>query len=175
LTDEEEAEKRDASKQTDAALLDRLKTEGLPEELARRFAQGERAAAAARVLANVQVLRSQGRLVNPAGYIRAGIEGCYALLPAAAKRLEAERRAEELAERNAAAVLARARAEAERKAEAAAEASALARLEPATLDRLVERALAELPPALTRRDRTIGNAFVRAKVVELERVRPPAQ
>jgi hypothetical protein len=169
LTDEEETGKRDASKQTDAALLDRLKTEGLPDDLARRFAQGERATAAARVLANVAVLRSQGRLTNPAGYIRAGIEQGYALLPAASKRIEAERRAEELAQRNARAALAHARARAERDAEERAEASRLATLEASRLAELVQRAVAELPAGLTRRNPTIQNAFVRARVLELER------
>jgi hypothetical protein len=173
--DEEEAEKRDATKRPDAALLDRLKKVGLPEDLARRFAQGEQATSAARVLANVQVLRSQGRLTNPAGYIRAAIEQGYALLPAAAKRIEAERLAEETSRRNAAAALARAQAEADRKAAERAEADTLARLEPAKLDRLVQRAVAELPPALTRKDQTIRNAFVRAKVVELERARSPGR
>jgi hypothetical protein len=173
--DEEETEKRDASKQTDAALLDRLKKEGLPEDLARRFAQGERAAAAARVLANVQVLRSQGRLTNPAGYLRVGIEQGYALLPAAAKRIEAERRAEELAQRNATTALEHARAEAERKAEAQAENATLAKLEPGRLEELVRRALAELPPPLTRSNPTVGNAFVKAKILELERARSPGR
>jgi hypothetical protein len=155
------------------ADLDRLQTEGISEPMDRRFAQGEKAAAAARVLANVQVLKAQGRLVNPAGYIRAGIEQGYALLPAAARRLEAERRTEETAQRNAAAALARARAEAERQAEASAENAALATLEPARLEELVRRSLAELPPALTRRDPTVGNAFVPARVIELERARSP--
>jgi hypothetical protein len=164
--DEGEAGERDAGNTPDAALLDRLKAEGLPDPLARRFARGERAEAARRVLANVAVLKARGRLTNPAGYIRAGVEAGYPLLPAAAARLEAGRRAADDAARNAAAALGRALAEAERMAEARAEDAALAATDPRRLAGLVATALAELPPPLTRRDPTLANPFIRARVVE---------
>jgi hypothetical protein len=172
--DEGEAGQEDAHNEPEAAvavdLESRLKTEGLPAPLARQFASGDTALVARRVLLNVEILRAQGRLANPAGYLRAGIEGDYALLPMAAKRLEAARRAEETASRNAAAALKKAQAEAERQAEDAAAANAIAALSPIRLDELVRQAVAELPTPLARRNPTIANPFVRAKVVELERI-----
>jgi hypothetical protein len=168
LTDEGEPPGRDATNDGDAASLEsRLKTEGLPEALARRYAKGEKSEAARRVLANVGVLKAQGRLTNPAGYIRAGIEAGYALLPAAARRLEADRRATDAAARNASAALERALAEAERLAEARAADATLAAIDPARLAELIRRAMAELPSPLTRRDPTLANPFIRARVVEL--------
>jgi hypothetical protein len=119
---------------------------------------------------NVELLRAQGRLANPAGYLWAGIEGNYALLPSAAKRLDAARRAEETAARHATAALKKAQAEAERQAEDALAADALDSLSPERLAELVRQAVAALPPPLARRNPTIGNPFVRAKVVELERI-----
>jgi hypothetical protein len=171
--DEEETGQEDARNEPEAAaaidLESRLKTEGLPAPLARQFATGDTASVARRVLLNVEILRAQGRLANPAGYLRAGIEGNYALLPSAAKRLEAASRAEEAAARNAAAALEKAQAEAEREAEEAAATGVLAALSPDRLAELVRQAVAALPPPLARRNPTIGNPFVRAKVVELER------
>jgi hypothetical protein len=117
----------------------------------------------------VEILRARGRLANPAGYLRAGIEGNYALLPTAAKRLEAARRAEETAARNADAAVKKDQAEAARQAEDAAAANAIDALSPGRLAELVQRAVSELPPPLARRNPTIGNPFVRAKVVELDR------
>jgi Helix-turn-helix domain len=171
--DEGETGQEDAHNEPEAAVADdlesRLKTEGLPAPLARQFATGDTASVARRVLLNVEILRAQGRLANPAGYLRAGIEGDYALLPMAAKRLDAARRAEETAGRNAAAALKKAQAEAERQAEDAAAAGVLAALSPGRLAELVRRAVSELPPPLARRNPTIGNPFVRARVIELER------
>jgi Helix-turn-helix domain len=171
---EEETGQEDAHNEPEAAvavdLESRLKTEGLPAPLARQFASGDTASVARRVLLNVEILRAQGRLANPAGYLRAGIEGDYALLPEAAKRLDAARRAEETAARNAAAALKKVQAEAERQAEDAAAASAIDALSPGRLAELVRQAVAKLPPPLARRNPTIGNPFVRAKVVELDRI-----
>jgi membrane-bound ClpP family serine protease len=94
---------------------------------------------------------------------------CQALLPTAVKRLDAARRAAETAARNAAAALKKAQAEAERQAEEAAAAGVIDALSPGRLAELVRQAVAELPPPLARRNPTIANPFVRAKVVELER------
>jgi hypothetical protein len=172
--DEGETAQEDAHNEPEAVvavdLESRLKTEGLPAPLARQFASGDTALIARRVLLNVDLLRAQGRLANPAGYLRAGIEGDYALLPTAAKRLDAARRAEETAARNADAALKKAQAEAELQAEDAAAANAIAALSPGRLAELVHRAVSELPPPLARRNPTISNPFVRAKVVELGRI-----
>jgi DNA-binding transcriptional MocR family regulator len=171
---EEETGQEDAHNEPEFAvaidLESRLKTEGLPAPLARQFATGDTALVARRVLLNVELLRAQGRLANPAGYLRAGIEGNYALLPEAAKRLDAAHRAEETAARNAAAALKKAQAEAERQAEDAVADGTIAALSPGRLAELVRQAVAALPPPLARRNPTIGNPFVRAKVVELERI-----
>ena len=47
--------------------------------------------------------------------------------------------------------------------------SVLEQLEPAELDRLVEQALRVLPEPIVRRNPTLSNPFVRAKVYELAR------
>jgi DNA-binding Lrp family transcriptional regulator len=167
--DEVETSEREASNIEPAAadpIVDRLKTEGLPEPLAERFAR-EAPEASTRMLLNVEVRRVEGKLKNPAGYLRAGIEGNYALLPAAAKRVEAERRAEQTAMRNAQAALAKAQAVAEHGAEDARVNRTLAALSPDRLAELVSRAVAELPAPIVRRNPTIANPFIRAKVFEL--------
>ena len=46
----------------------------------------------AKVLLNALYLQSQGKLQNGPGYIRAGIEDGYELLPQVANRLETRRR-----------------------------------------------------------------------------------
>jgi hypothetical protein len=166
--DEVKEPEREASNEPAAAdpLVDQLKTEGLPEPLAEQFAR-EAPEASTRMLLNVEVRRVEGKLKNPAGYLRAGIEGNYALLPAAAKRAEAERRAEQTAMRNAQAALAKAQAAAEHEAEDAQVTRTLAGLSADRLAELVSQAVATLPAPIVRRNPTITNPFVRAKVFEL--------
>lgn len=150
-----------------ANLLDILKSQGLPPAVARKLLETHDADAVIRVLLNALFLQSQGKLQNAPGYIRSGIEAGYELLPQLAQRLEKQRKDHFSALDQAEARRKRIREQAEKAAEEAAIQTALEALEPAELSRLTEAALEALPDALTRRNPTLSNAFVRGKVYEL--------
>ena len=65
-----------------------LTDQGIPRRLAERLAAQKDPEAVAKVLLNAFYLQSQGKLQNGPGYIRAGIEDGYDLLPQVANRLE---------------------------------------------------------------------------------------
>ena len=73
-------------------LQDLLTSQGIPNQLARRLVAQRDPEAVAKVLLNALYLQSQGKLQNGPGYIRAGIEDGYDLLPQVASRLETRRR-----------------------------------------------------------------------------------
>ncbi len=77
-------------------LQELLTNQGIPRRLAERLAAQKDPEDVAKVLLNAFYLQSQGKLQNGPGYIRAGLEGGYDLLPQVAHRLESRRR--ELAE-----------------------------------------------------------------------------
>ena len=121
----------------------------------------------AKVLLNAFYLKSQGKLQNGPGYIRAGIEDGYDLLPQVATRLETRRRELETQLRQIAARQQQAREVDQQAAEEAAVAYMIEQLSPDQLDRFVQQALDQLPEPLVRRNPTLSNPFIRSKVYEL--------
>ena len=73
-------------------LQELLTNQGIPGHLAQRLVAQKDPEAVAKVLLNAFYLQSQGKLQNGPGYIRAGIEDGYDLLPQVASRLENRRR-----------------------------------------------------------------------------------
>jgi predicted DNA-binding transcriptional regulator len=148
-------------------LQELLTDQGIPRHLAERLARQKDPEAVAKVLLNAFYLRSQGRLQNGPGYIRAGIEDGYELLPQVAHRLEARRRELEAKLRMSAARREQMRAESARAAEEAAINAVLANLRPDELQSLINEAMTLLPEPLVRRNPTLSNPFLRSKVYEL--------
>jgi hypothetical protein len=144
-----------------------LTSQGIPQRLAERLAAQKDPEDVAKVLLNALYLQSQGKLQNGPGYIRAGLEEGYDLLPQVANRLELRRR--ELAEQLRASDSKRARKEQTdmRAAEDAAIALVIERLHPDELQALISQAVASLPEPIVRRNPTLSNPFIRTKVYEL--------
>jgi hypothetical protein len=152
-----------------------LTDQGIPRRLAERLASQKDPEAVAKVLLNALYLQSQGKLQNGPGYIRAGIEDGYDLLPQVANRLESRRRELETRMREVENRRERDRVEERRAAEEAAIALVIERLHPEEVETLVRRALATLPAPIVRRNPTLSNPFVRAKVYELAAGDPDAR
>jgi Helix-turn-helix domain len=152
-----------------------LTDQGIPRRLAERLASQKDPEAVAKVLLNALYLQSQGKLQNGPGYIRAGIEDGYDLLPQVANRLESRRRELETRMREVESRRERDRVEERRAAEEAAIALVIERLHPEEVETLVRRALATLPAPIVRRNPTLSNPFVRAKVYELAAGDPDAR
>ena len=148
-------------------LQELLTNQGIPDQLASRLVAQKDPEAVAKVLLNALYLQSQGKLQNGPGYIRAGIEDGYELLPQVASRLETHRRKledrlQELETKQQQAVELRKQAD-----EQAAITYVLERLDPAELNRLLKLALTLLPAPIVERNPTLSNPFVRTKVYEL--------
>jgi hypothetical protein len=152
-----------------------LTDQGIPRRLAERLASQKDPEAVAKVLLNALYLQSQGKLQNGPGYIRAGIEDGYDLLPQVANRLESRRRELEARMREVETRRERDRVEERRAAEEAAIALVIERLHPEEVEALVRRALTSLPAPIVRRNPTLSNPFVRAKVYELAAEDPDAR
>ena len=151
-----------------AADLQGLLTEqGIPPKLAERLAAQGNPESVAKVLLNALYLQSQGKLQNGPGYIRAGIEDGYDLLPQVASRLETRRKELETRLRVDEGKKARDRAEESRASEEAAISLVLEQLHPDDVEDLVRQAVATLPVPIVRRNPTLSNPFVRARVYEL--------
>ncbi|WP_233579051.1 helix-turn-helix domain-containing protein [Tautonia sociabilis] len=148
-------------------LQELLTEQGLPKKLARKLASQKEPEDVAKVLLNALFLQSQGKLQNGPGYIRAGIEDGYELLPQVATKLEVRRRQLEEHLRSVAARKDRDRVEDQREAEEEAIRLLIERLHPEELQRLVDRAVEQLPGPIVRRNPTLSNPFVRGKVYEL--------
>jgi Helix-turn-helix domain len=148
-------------------LQELLTNQGIPENLASRLIAQKDPEAVAKVLLNALYLQSQGKLQNGPGYIRAGIEDGYELLPQVASRLEIRRR--ELEDQIQNLEMKRQQASESRKQadEEAAITYVLERLEPAELKRLLKQALHLLPEPIVKRNPTLTNPFIRVKVYEL--------
>jgi hypothetical protein len=144
-----------------------LTDQGIPRRLAEKLAAQKDPESVAKVLLNALYLQSQGKLQNGPGYIRAGIEDGYDLLPQVAHRLEDRRRELEARLRMSAERRERMNAEAARAAEEAAINVVIDSLHVDELQHLVREAVASLPAAVVRRNPTASNPFVRAKVYEL--------
>jgi hypothetical protein len=148
-------------------LQELLTNQGIPDQLAQRLIAQKDPEAVAKVLLNAFYLRSQGKLQNGPGYIRAGIEDGYDLLPQVASRLETRRRELEDHCRRSAARHEQTRQAHEQAAEQAAIAYVLEQLGGEHLERLVAEAIRLLPNPIVRRNPTLTNPFVRVKVYEL--------
>ena len=148
-------------------LQELLTDQGIPRRLAERLAAQKDPEAVAKVLLNAFYLQSQGKLQNGPGYIRAGIEDGYDLLPQVANRLESRRRELEARMRAVDGRRERERAEERREAEDAAIGLVIEQLHPEEIEELVRQAVASLPAPIVRRNPTLSNPFVRAKVYEL--------
>ena len=148
-------------------LQELLTNQGIPDHLAGRLIAQKDPEAVAKVLLNALYLQSQGKLQNGPGYIRAGIEDGYELLPQVASRLELRRRKledrlQELEDKQQQATEVRKQAD-----EQAAVTYVLERLDPEEMTRLLKQALALLPEPIVKRNPTLSNPFVRIKVYEL--------
>ncbi len=141
--------------------------QGIPRRLAERLAAQKDPEDVAKVLLNAFYLQSQGKLQNGPGYIRAGIEDGYDLLPQVANRLENRRK--ELQTQLGLVVSKREqlRKEAERADEEAAINLVIESLRPDDLQDLVRQAVESLPEPIVRRNPTLSNPFVRGRVYEL--------
>ena len=148
-------------------LQELLTDQGIPRRLAERLAAQKDPEDVAKVLLNALYLQSQGKLQNGPGYIRAGIEDGYDLLPQVANRLESRRRELESQLRVLESKREKARQEQTQEAENAAIALVIESLRPDEVDELVRRAVAMLPEPIVRRNPTLSNPFVRGKVYEL--------
>jgi hypothetical protein len=148
-------------------LQELLKSQGIPDQLASRLIAQKDPEAVAKVLLNARYLQSQGKLQNGPGYIRAGIEDGYELLPQVASRLETRRRKledqmQEIEARQHQAAEAKKQAD-----EQAAITYVLERLDSRELRRLLELAISLLPAPIIERNPTLSNPFIRIKVYEL--------
>lgn len=148
-------------------LQELLTNQGIPAQLAERIAAQKDPESVAKVLLNAFYLQSQGKLQNGPGYIRAGIEDGYELLPQVAHRLETRRRELEARLRKIEDERRHHRELRERDAEEAAINLVIERLGADELARLVEQAITLLPEPIVRRNPTLSNPFVRGKVYEL--------
>jgi hypothetical protein len=148
-------------------LQELLTNQGIPRRLAERLAAQKDPEDVAKVLLNAFYLQSQGKLQNGPGYIRAGLEDGYELLPQVATRLETRRRELESELRKIEARREQEREASAREAEEAAINLVIDSLRPHELNDLVSRAVASLPEPIVRRNPTLTNPFVRARVYEL--------
>ena len=144
-----------------------LTDQGIPSRLAEKIATQKDPEAVAKVLLNAIYLQSQGKLQNGPGYIRAGIEDGYDLLPQVADRLESRRRELETRLRTIATERDRRRRNQSLEDEEKAIHLVISSLRPDQLEALIERAVATLPELIARRNPTLSNPFVRARVYEL--------
>ena len=144
-----------------------MTNQGIPGQLAQRLLAQKDPEAVAKVLLNAFYLQSEGKLQNGPGYIRAGIEDGYDLLPQVASRLEIRRREMEAQLRKIGDQQKQPREAREQAAEQAAISYVLERLGAEELNRLVEQAIGLLPEPIIRRNPTLSNPFVRAKVYKL--------
>ncbi len=148
-------------------LQELLTNQGIPQTLAQRLLAQKDPEAVAKVLLNAFYLQGQGKLQNAPGYIRAGIEDGYDLLPQVASRLEGRRKELEARLRSLEIQQEETRQEDRKAVEDAALAYVLEQLGPAEVEYLVTQAVTALPEPLVRRNPTLSNPFVRAKVYEL--------
>lgn len=153
-------------------LQELLTNQGIPRRLAEKLAGQKDPEAVAKVLLNALYLQSQGKLQNGPGYIRAGIEDGYDLLPQIANRLERRRRDLEAQMQIAASRHERMRAHTTLAAQEATVEAVLRDLPASELQTLLKQALTSLPQPLVRRNPTLSNPFVRAKVYELAAGKP---
>ena len=148
-------------------LQELLTSQGIPRRLAEKLAAQKDPEAVSKVLLNALYLQSQGKLQNGPGYIRAGIEDGYELLPQVASRLESRRKELNEQIRSVTSRREQIRRNAAHAAEEAAIESVLTSLDQNELQDLIAKAIATLPSSVVRRNPTLANPFIRGKVYEL--------
>jgi len=148
-------------------LQELLTDQGIPQRLAERLAAQKAPEDVAKVLLNALYLQSQGKLQNGPGYIRAGIEDGYDLLPQVANRLESRRKELEEQTKLVEVKQEKIRREEAQEAENAAIALVIGSLRAQEIEELVRQAVVLLPEPIVRRNPTLSNPFVRGKVYEL--------
>ncbi|WP_422924175.1 helix-turn-helix domain-containing protein [Singulisphaera sp. PoT] len=148
-------------------LQELLTNQGIPKQLAARIAAQKAPEDVAKVLLNAFYLQSQGKLQNGPGYIRAGLEDNYELLPQVATRLESRRRELEDRLRTVEAKREQERKQSAQEAEEAAINLVIESLDSQELQEMIDRAIDSLPEPLVRRNPTLSNPFVRSRVYEL--------
>lgn len=148
-------------------LQELLTGEGLPKRTAERLLSQKDPEAVAKVLLNAIYLKSQGKLQNGPGYIRAGIEEGYDLLPQVAHRLESRRKELEAQLNRLAGRRSRQAEQDELAEEQLAIQMVIEQLRAEELEVLVRQAVDALPGPLVRHNPTLSNPFVRTKVYEL--------
>jgi hypothetical protein len=148
-------------------LQELLTSQGIPRNLATRLVAQKDPEAVAKVLLNALYLQSQGKLQNGPGYIRAGIEDGYELLPQVANRLEGRRRQLQAQLRQLETQQAQEQQRQGNTVEDIAMAYVLDQLGPVQVQALLQQALELLPEPLVRHNPTLSNPFVRSKVYEL--------
>jgi Helix-turn-helix domain len=148
-------------------LQELLTNQGIPRNLARKLVTQKDPEDVAKVLLNALYLQSQGKLQNGPGYIRAGIEDGYDLLPQVANRLEGRRRQLQARLLQVESKQQHSRQTDQKAAEEDAIAYVLDQLGPTEVEHLIQQALTLLPEPLVRRNPTLSNPFVRGKVYEL--------
>lgn len=150
-----------------ADLQSLLEDQGIPRRLADRLVARAAPEGIAKVLLNATYLRSLGKLQNGPGYIRAGVEDGYDLLPQVAAQVEVRRRELEGQIRASESKREQSREEAAKASEEAAMGMVIDQLRPEQLQSLVRQAVASLPEPIVRRNPTLSNPFVRTRVYEL--------
>ncbi len=150
-----------------ANVQDLLTEQGLPVRMAERLASRKTPEDIAKVLLNAHYLKGTGKLQNGPGYIRAGLEEGYELLPQVSARLEVKRRELEVQLQQKQRDQDQIRIAVEQRSEEAAMEMVLRRLSKDQLQRLLTEAVASLPEPIVRRNPTLSNPFVRNRVYEL--------
>ena len=120
-----------------------------------------------RVILNSILLHRSGKLQNAAGYIRMGVEKSYDLLPQMAKMIETRRQKLETDHQ---AILQKQRKKQEveqLEMEEAAINLVIENMNRDELDRMIRRAVKSLPETLVKRNPSITNPLIRARVYEL--------
>lgn len=140
---------------------------GLTAESARYLVQRYERESIIKSVLNMTFLQKQGRLQNGPGYIRTALEKHYELLPQVTQKLD-QRRKELQTHVTATGQREKKLKEQERlAAEEAAISILIDNLSRDELERLIRSALKSLPDTLVRRNPSISNPLIRARVYEL--------
>jgi hypothetical protein len=144
-----------------------LENQGVNDETARFLVHRYEAERIVKAVLNVLLLQKQGKLQNGPGYIRMALEKGYELLPAMAQKLE-KRKA--LLTQDVGQSLLKEKKNLERERVAAEEAAIsllIGNLKREELERLIRQAVSSLPEPLVKRNPSISNPLIRARVYEL--------
>lgn len=148
-------------------LADVLRNQGVSEDTAKFMVLRYEADQIVKAVLNVVYLQKQGKLQNGPGYIRMALEKNYELLPVIVQKIK---KRHSLLHANVDQTMLKEKKHLERE-RIAAEEAAISRLienmNREDLDRLIRKAVSSLPEALVRRNPSISNPLIRARVYEL--------